>query len=164
MDALQPGAEVSGVLATAGGHARGRPGGVALRVPAGGGVAAGRTQALGLTVSQAVVAGHSEGGSRTGNVQVVVLQGVPDMVVVLSGGGDLNPGAQGHACRPVTVQVVSCLLVVVSWDHVGVVFAVGRTTGLDTVRGGLLQREDLLRLTAEDFVRCKVGVIWGEEK
>ena len=37
--------------------------------------------------------------------------------------------------------------------------AVGGAAGLDAVRGGLLQGERLLRLRAEDFVGCKVGVI-----
>ena len=113
VDVLQSGAEVSGVLSVAGGHARGRPGGVVLRVPAGGGVAAGGTQALGLSVGEVLMARDGQGGSGA-NVQVVVLQGVPTMVVVLTGGCDFNPRAQRQACGPGTVQVVSGLLVVIS--------------------------------------------------
>lgn len=82
-------------------------------MPAGGGVAAGGTQAQGLTVAVVFMARNSEGGSGA-NVQVVVLQGVPTMVVVLRGGGDFDPRAQGQACRPGTVQVVPGLLVVIS--------------------------------------------------
>lgn len=83
-------------------------------MPAGGGVAAGGTQALGLTVGKVFMTRNSEGGSRA-NVQLVVLQGVPTMVVVLSGRGDFDPRAQSQACRTGTVQVVSGLLVVISW-------------------------------------------------
>lgn len=158
VDVLKSGAEVSRVLAVTGGHTWRRPGGLILRVPAGGGVAAGGTQALGLTVGKVFMARHSEGGSGA-NVQVVVLQGVPTMVVVLRGGRDFDPWAQGQACRSGTVQVVSGLLVLISRENPGVVFTVGRTAGLDAVWRGLLQRESLLRLRAEDFVRCKVGVI-----
>lgn len=163
MDVLQSGAEVSGVLAAAGGHTRRRPGGVALRVPAGGRVAAGGTQALGLTVGKVFMAWHSEGGPGA-NVQVVVLQGVPTMVVVLTGGGDFDPRAYGQACRPGTVQIVSGLLVLISCENLSVVFTVGGAAGLDAVRGGLLQRESLLGLGAEDFVRCKVWIICREER
>ncbi len=158
MDVLKPGAEVSGVLAAAGGHTRRCPGGVTLRVPAGGGVAAGRAQALGLTVGKVFMARHSE--SRSGvNIQVLVLQGVPTMVVVLPGGGDFDPRAQGQACRTGAVQVSSGLLVLISREDLSVVFTVGGTAGLDAVWRSLLQRESLLRLRAENFVRCKVGVI-----
>lgn len=132
MDVLQPGAEVSGVLATTRGHTRRRPGGVTLRVPAGGGVAAGGTQALRLTVGEVIVAGHGEGGSGA-NVQVVVLQGIPTMVVVLTGGGDFNPRAQGQACRPGAVQVAPGLLVLISCENLSVVLTVGRTAGLVAV-------------------------------
>lgn len=127
-------------------------------MPAGGGVAASGTQALGLTVGEVFMARHSQGGSGA-NVQVVVLQGIPNMVVVLTGGGDFDPRAQGQACRPGTAQVASGLLVLISCENLSVVFTVGRTAGLVAVWGGLLQRERLLRLGAEDFVRCKVGVI-----
>lgn len=82
-------------------------------MPAGGGVAAGRTQALGLTVGKVFMARHGEGGSGA-NVQVLVLQGVPAMVVVLTGGGDFDPGAQGQACRSGTVQIASGLLVLMT--------------------------------------------------
>lgn len=125
-------------------------------MPAGGGVAAGRAQALGLTVGEVVMARHGEGGSGA-NVQVVVLQGV--MGVVLTGGGDLDPRAQGQACRSGTVQVVSGLLVLISRENLGAVSTIGRAAGLDAVRGGLLEGESLLRLGAEDFVGCEVGVI-----
>lgn len=83
MDVLQSGAEVSRVLATTGGHTGRRPGRVSLRMPTGGRVAASRTQALWLTVGKVFMARHSEGGSGA-NVQVVVLQGVPSVVVVLT--------------------------------------------------------------------------------
>lgn len=112
MDVLEPRAEVAGILTAAGGHAGRRPRGVALRVPAGGGVAAGGAQALRLTVGEVVMTGHGEGGSGA-DVQVVVLQRVPTMVVVLTGGGDLDPRAQGQACGPGIVQVVSGLLVLI---------------------------------------------------
>lgn len=163
MDVLKPGAEVSGVLAAAGRHTRRRPGGVALRVPAGGGVAAGGAQALGLTVGEVLMAGHGEGGSGV-IVQVRVLQGVPAVVVVLPGRGDLDAWAQGQTCRTAAVQVASGLLVLVSGEDLSVVFTVGGTAGLDAVRRGLLQREGLLRLGAEDLVRCEVGVIWKEDR
>lgn len=97
---------------TAGGHTGRRPRGIALRVPAGGGVAAGGTQALRLAVGEAVVAGHGERGLLA-DVQVMVLQGVLAMVVVLMGGGDFDPGAYSQAGRPATVQEVSGLLVVI---------------------------------------------------
>lgn len=132
-------------------------------MPAGGGVAASGTQALGLTVGKVFMARHSQGGSGA-NVQVVVLQGVPNMVVVLTGGGDFDPRAQGQACRPGTAQIASGLVVLISCENLSVVFTVGRTAGLVAVWGGLPQWERLLRLGAEDFVRCKVGVICrGEE-
>ena len=131
-------------------------------MPAGGGVAAGGTQALRLTIGEVIVVGDSEGGSGA-NVQVVVLQGVPTMVVVLTGGGDFDPRAQGQACRPGTVQEVPGLLVLISRENLSVVFTVGGTAGLDAVRGGLLQRERLLRLWTEDFVSGKIGVICKEE-
>lgn len=152
MDALQSWAEVSGVLAAAGGHARRRPGGIVLRVPAGGGVAAGRTQTLGLTIGKAVMARHGQGGSGA-NVQVVVLQGVPAMIVVLTGRGDFNPRAQGQACRPHTVWVVSGLLIFIPRENLRVVITVGGAAGLDAVRRDLLQRVHLLRFRTEDFVR-----------
>lgn len=97
---------------TAGGHAGRRPRGIALRVPAGGGVAAGGTQALRLTVSEVIMARHSESGFLA-NVQVMVLQGVLTMVVVLMGGGDFDPGTHSQASRPGTIQEVSGLLVVI---------------------------------------------------
>lgn len=84
MDVLEAGAEVSGPgLTTTWGHARGGPGGIALRVPAGGGVAAGWAQALGLTVYQAVVARDGQSGPGT-DVQRVVLKGVSSMAVELT--------------------------------------------------------------------------------
>lgn len=83
MDVLQSRAQVPGVLRAARGHAGRRPGRVVLRVPAGGGVAAGGAQALRLTVGEVFMAWHSEGGSGA-NVQMVVLQRVPAMTVVLT--------------------------------------------------------------------------------
>lgn len=83
-------------------------------MPASGGVAAGGTQALRLTIGEAVMARHSESGSGA-NVQVVVLQGVPAMTVVLTGGSDFDPRAQSQARRSgIIVQVVSGLLVLIS--------------------------------------------------
>ena len=79
-------------------------------MPAGGGVAAGGAQALGLTIGKAVMTRNSEGGSGA-NVQVLVLQGIPAITVVLTGGGDFNPRAWGQACWPGVVQVVLGLLV-----------------------------------------------------
>lgn len=161
MDALQTRAEVAGVLPAAGRHAGGRPGGVALRVPAGGGVAAGRTQTQRLAVGEGVVARDGEGGSGA-DVQVLVLQGVPAMAVVLAGGSDFNPGAQGHAWWASAVQVVSGLLPVKSRkDPLGLV-VVGGAVGLDPVRGGPIQGEGLLRLRTEDLVRSQVRVIWSK--
>lgn len=92
MDALQSGAEISRILATAGGHTRRCPRGKVLRVPAGGGVAAGGTQALGLTIGKVVLAWNSEGGSGA-YIQVLILQGILAMAVVLTGGSDFNPWA-----------------------------------------------------------------------
>lgn len=161
VDALQPGAEVGGVLAVAGGHAGGGPGGVALRVPAGGGVAAGRTQTLGLPEGQVLVAGDGEGGPGA-DVHVLVLQGVPAMTVVLTRGGDLNARAQSQAHGPSAVQVGPGLLVLIARQDLAVLH-VGGAAGLDPVRGGLVQREGLLGLRTEDFVRHKVGLIWIRE-
>lgn len=128
-------------------------------MPAGGGVAASGTQALRLSVGEAVMARHGEGGSGA-DVQVLVLQGIPDIVVVLAGRGDLDAGAQGQACRPGVVQVVSGLLVLISRENLcDVVVDVGGAAGLESVRRGLLQGVRLLRLRIEDFVRCEVGVI-----
>lgn len=145
-------------MGAAGGHAGRRPGRVVLRVPAGGGVAAGRAQALRLAVGQVLVAGHGQGGPGA-DVQVLRLQGVPAVAVVLRGGGDFDAGAQGQAGGPGAIQVVPGLLVLVAGENLGVVLAVGGAAGLDAVRRGLLQREGLLRLRAEDFVWSKVGII-----
>lgn len=162
MDALYPGAEVRGVLAVARGHARGRPGGVALRVPACGGVAAGGTQTLGLAVGQTVMAGNSEGGSGA-NVHVLALQGVPAMTVMLTGGGNLNTRAQGQTHRPSAVLVAPGLLVLIPQEEPVAVLSVGGAAGLDPVRGGVVQMESLLRFRTEDFVGGEVGLIWTRE-
>lgn len=90
---------------------------------------------------------------------MLVLQGVPDLVVVFTGGGDFDPWAQGEACRSGVVQIASGFLVLISCENLSAVLAEGGTTGLVTVWGGPLQGENLLRLRTEDFVGCKVGVI-----
>lgn len=162
VDVLEARAEVSGGLAAAGRHAGRGPGGEALRVPAGGGVAAGGTQTLGLAVRQAVVAGHRQGGSGA-DVQGMVLQRVPAMVVMLTRGRDLDPRAQSQTPWPGVVQVVPSLLVLISREDLGVVFEVGGTAGLDTVRGDLFQRVSPVRVWTEDFVRSEVWVIYRRE-
>lgn len=154
MDVLQPGAEVPGVLATAGRHAGRCKGGVILRVPAGGGVAARRAQALWLSISQVLVARHGQGGSGT-DVQMLVLQGVPAVTVVFAGGGDLDPRTKSQARRTAVVQI-SGFLVLVPREGLGAVLP---TTGLVSIRRGRVQGERLLRLSTEDFVGCKVGII-----
>lgn len=82
-------------------------------MPAGGGVAAGGAQTLGLTVGKVIMARNGEGGSGA-NVQLGILQRVPAMVVG-KGGGDFDPWAQSQACRTGTVQEGSGLLVFISW-------------------------------------------------
>lgn len=129
-------------------------------MPAGGGVAAGGTQALGLAVGQVLMAGDRQGRSGA-DVQVVVLQGVAPVVVMLTGRGDFDAWTQGQARGPRTVQVASGLLVLVSCEKLSVVFTVRRTAGLVSVRGGVLQGERLLLSWAEDFLGCEVGVICG---
>lgn len=123
-------------------------------MPTGGGVAASGTQALWLSVSQVLMARHSQSGSGA-DVEMVVLQGVPAVIVVFTGGGDLDPRAQSQARRSAVVQI-SGFLVLVPRKDLGAVFP---AAGLVIVRGGSVQREHLLRLGTEDFVGCKVGII-----
>lgn len=74
---------------------------------------------------------------------MLVLKGVPDMVVVFTGGGDFDPWAQGEASRSGVVQITSGFLVLISCENLSAVLAKGGTAGLVTVRGGPLQGENL---------------------
>lgn len=86
---------------------------------------------------------------------MVVLQGVPAVIVVFTGGGDLDPWAQSQARGPAVVQI-SDFLVLVPRKDLGTKLP---AAGLVIKSGGSVQRERLLRLRAEDFVRCKVRII-----
>lgn len=132
-------------------------------MPAGGRVAAGGAQALGLAVGEVLMTWYGQCGSGAVDAGVVVLQGVARVAVVLPGWCDFNARAQGQAWGPGTVQVVLCFLSVISWQNFCLVFNVGATTGLDSIRGDLLQGEGLLRLGTEDFVRRKIWVICTED-
>lgn len=100
------------------------------------------------------MARHCQSGSGA-DVQVVVLQGVPAVIVVFAGGGDLDPRAQSQACGSAVVQILGFLVLVPRKD-LGTKLP---AAGLVIVSGAGVQRERLLRLRAEDFVRSKVGII-----
>lgn len=86
---------------------------------------------------------------------MVVLQGVPAVIVVFTGGGDLDPGTQSLARGSAVVQV-SGFLVLVPRKDLGTKLP---AAGFEIESGGGVQRERLLRLRAEDFVGCKVRII-----
>lgn len=100
------------------------------------------------------MAWHCQSGSGA-DVQMVILQGVPAVIIVFTGGGDLDPRAQSQA-RGSAVVRISGFLVLEPRKDLGTKLP---TAGLVIVSGGSVQRERLLRLRAEDFVGCKVGII-----